>query len=32
MFASYKDKKSVKDFTFNDTFSLLDIYNFLNEN
>ena len=32
MFDSYKDKKSVKDFTFNDSFSLLDIYNFLNEN
>ena len=32
MFDSYKDKKSVKDFTFNDSFSMLDIYNFIDKN
>ena len=32
MFASYVDKKYVKDFTFNNSFSLLDIYNFLDKN
>ena len=32
MFASYIDKKYVQDFTFNESLSLLDIYNFINEN
>ena len=32
MFDSYIDKKSVKDFIFNNSFSLLDIYNFINKN
>ena len=32
MFDSYKDKKSVKGFTFNDSFSMLDIYNFIDKN
>ena len=32
MFDSYIDKKYVKDFIFNNSFSLLDIYNFIDKN